>query len=401
MVANRDFFHRHEISAVLKHGILKRYPRVFASMAGMRTGRVVFFDGFAGPGKYDDGHPGSPLLALEAASGPKSGWDRDVECIFVEQDPGYAKQLRANLEAAQANDVTYHVWHGDAGDHVDKVLKVAGTDPLFSFLDPFGTSLSYDKLTSRLLDRKEATEVLLNINLEAVARIGGILTALEPEPHDPKTLGRVDTFFGGDWWREHFVTARAADGNASAGKAAKIVAAAFCERVKTSIGYDAFPVEVRRRPHHMPYFLLVLFYRHWQAPWKFNEQVSLAHDEWLEAAWEQDIAELIEQLDKESGGSTVSTDVAQASEKPAWQRARKQEREAWVAHIAENLTRQLATLGAFKLGERTREVYGDTIGLAREMDVKKAWDGLANSGGCGPRDTSIRHLEKAVIRPPA
>jgi hypothetical protein len=82
VVANEAFFEREQAAAVLKHGILSRYPRMFATMAGKRTGRVVYFDRYAGPGRYEDGAPGSPLPAIEAAR-ETAKWAREVECLFT------------------------------------------------------------------------------------------------------------------------------------------------------------------------------------------------------------------------------------------------------------------------------------------------------------------------------
>lgn len=50
-----------------KHKILRYYLGAwFAIMAQSRmVSRINFLDGFAGRGRYDDGEPGSPLIALE------------------------------------------------------------------------------------------------------------------------------------------------------------------------------------------------------------------------------------------------------------------------------------------------------------------------------------------------
>jgi hypothetical protein len=47
LTANEAFFQRKQAAAVLKHGILERYPTVFATMTGSssRGGRVVYLDG--------------------------------------------------------------------------------------------------------------------------------------------------------------------------------------------------------------------------------------------------------------------------------------------------------------------------------------------------------------------
>ena len=80
-----DFFKSRKSAAVFKHGILKASV-VFASKTGKDVdgNRVVFLDGYAGCGEYDDGQPGSPLLLSRCAEFVKDY--RDVLGFFVEQD---------------------------------------------------------------------------------------------------------------------------------------------------------------------------------------------------------------------------------------------------------------------------------------------------------------------------
>lgn len=64
------FFVSKKAAAVLKHALLDKYVVPFASKTGKHApdGRVVYLDGYAGPGRYDDGTPGSPALILESAA---------------------------------------------------------------------------------------------------------------------------------------------------------------------------------------------------------------------------------------------------------------------------------------------------------------------------------------------
>lgn len=47
-----------------KHEILRRYLNAWFPILGSQHERVVFLDGFAGPGIYEHGEPGSPIIAL-------------------------------------------------------------------------------------------------------------------------------------------------------------------------------------------------------------------------------------------------------------------------------------------------------------------------------------------------
>lgn len=69
---------------MFKHGILSRYPVVFAAKTGSASpgNRVVFLDGYAGRGEYDDGQPGSPLPLSRAAD----WWQGEFAAVRNEED---------------------------------------------------------------------------------------------------------------------------------------------------------------------------------------------------------------------------------------------------------------------------------------------------------------------------
>ena len=402
MVANDEFFQRQQAAAVLKHGVLRRYSTVFATMAGTRTGRVVYFDAYAGPGRYDDGSPGSPLLAMRAAA-TTAAWGRQVQCLFSEADRKKAAALSEALAAEAPEGFQYTVWPGDASEHVDGALEVARRDAMLTFLDPFGTALDYTSFTDKLLRRPAhlPTEVLLNLNLEMVSRIGGVLDSGKPQPHDETTLSRLDTFFGDQWWRQVFLDNRGDRGPGSAAAAAQAVASRFVRRVKDATGFGFFGVPVRRRPGHQPLFLLILFTRVGVAPWRFNDAVSQANADWREHCWRQD-------LDRQLGELSTEPDLfgewtaqyAQQSEHEAWLGQQKQLEQQWVDALGQNLVQLAHGHGPVRLMGHIKAVYGTTLGLAREKHVRAAWDARAAAGQLAPRDKSVKHLEQAVLSMP-
>ena len=49
-----------------KHLLLRAYLDGWFAILGSFSGRLLFVDGFAGPGEYADGEMGSPLVAIES-----------------------------------------------------------------------------------------------------------------------------------------------------------------------------------------------------------------------------------------------------------------------------------------------------------------------------------------------
>lgn len=212
MSANESFFVRRKAAAAFKHGILSVYPPLFAAKAGsvVEGGRVVFLDGYAGQGRYDDGTPGSPLLFVRAA---RANPQRAVTGIFVERDPQRFASLCQVLDRADPDgSVRRIVREGDLGALLPELLPTAaGGAALFAFLDPFGTALDVGQLRAGLLRRpgRAPTEVLLHFSVLTIARMGGILNASHSRGGglsipERKTVARADAFLGGDWWHAEF-----------------------------------------------------------------------------------------------------------------------------------------------------------------------------------------------------
>jgi len=130
-----------------KHQILRKYLGAwFPKLAW--TGRVIFIDGFAGPGEYSDGEPGSPLIALDVASNHKGNLSRcELVFIFVEKDGARFAHLSELLEATAVPDyMRWHAVRGEFSEHIARVLdsieeRGQNLAPSFMMVDPFGFSV--------------------------------------------------------------------------------------------------------------------------------------------------------------------------------------------------------------------------------------------------------------------
>lgn len=76
-----------------KHAILERYLQAWIPILSRQSHRVarrsqeiLFIDGFAGPGIYDNGQFGSPVIAISAALDHKINFPVPVRFLFIEQD---------------------------------------------------------------------------------------------------------------------------------------------------------------------------------------------------------------------------------------------------------------------------------------------------------------------------
>lgn len=373
MPSNEEFFASRRAAAAFKHGLLSRYPVVFAGKAGSITsGRVVFLDGYAGAGRYEDGSPGSPLLFVRAARA-LAKLRRTVTAIFVEQHPGRCAQLREALAEVDGAEVDYYTIEGDLGVHLPGLLPVADGSALFAFLDPFGTALDRQQLRSDLLGRagRAPTEVLLHFSISTVARIGGLLRVAgweqrELDEPDRKTVANVDRFLGGQWWHESFRAVANGEDLVTATKVALEVAQQYCADLCAETGFRSISMPVRPGPMQAPKYVLVLFTRHPDGIWEFASALGRAGRDWQRALYEADRT-------REAAKATRQGQYALFDSEPfdpdKYERDRRGE---WVRCIAANIERLLDLHGNFKLIDHTVEVYGSVLGQAWDKHLRRA-----------------------------
>jgi len=155
-----------------KHRVLRSYLDGWFPVMGHQAQRVRSFgddeprlllvDGFAGPGRYETGERGSPLIMLDALLSHQSFDDLGgVQFIFffIEHDEGRVEHLRGEIAALGElpNNVSVAIEHGEFESTFSSVIdpiieQGAHLIPTFAFIDPFGYSSASMSITGRLLD---------------------------------------------------------------------------------------------------------------------------------------------------------------------------------------------------------------------------------------------------------
>lgn len=185
-----------------KHRILASYLNAWFPIVS-RGGfpRVIYIDGFAGPGTYADGQHGSPILALRSLAEQKIDLNSRFEFHFVEREPAVVCSLEASLAQLRQRGLI----PASAEVHVHQEMKFEEAyetelrprllrypnAPVFALVDPFGWTGMPMRLIRDLL-RRPHTEVLVNFMFEEINRF----LAHEAQP------GNFDALFGGTDWRQ-------------------------------------------------------------------------------------------------------------------------------------------------------------------------------------------------------
>jgi len=141
----------------------------------MHPGQIIYIDGFAGPGAYTGGEPGSPIIAIRTFLNHHltSVRQKDVQFLFIEQDPARCRHLE-QLLADYSETTQYRVFEGNFDETMTGLLRrleetQTRLAPTFAFIDPFGYSHTPMKTIQRLM-RHPKCEVLITFMYEEINR---------------------------------------------------------------------------------------------------------------------------------------------------------------------------------------------------------------------------------------
>jgi len=182
-----------------KHEILRRYFEAWLPILANSNGRVVYIDGFAGPGEYSQGEDGSPVIVLKAARDHKYRTTSELCCLFVEDKKDRYDHLKSVLSALtppvpsnikfEAVNKTFDEQMSQTLDGITSEKKVLA--PTLAFIDPFGFKHTPFKTISRLMQQPKC-EVLINFMYEEINRFLSL----------PDYAATFDELFGTPEWRD-------------------------------------------------------------------------------------------------------------------------------------------------------------------------------------------------------
>ena len=167
-----------------KHQILRRYlGGWFPILTTYGQGRVVYLDGFSGPGIYTEGEPGSPIIALDTLiTHPHFGRLNRSEFVFlfVERAPDRCDNLNEeltkfwSLKGGQPSNVKVRVIQSEFAHMATAVLDFLRQQkktlvPTFALIDPFGWTGIPLKLIGELLAFQKC-EALISFMFDPINR---------------------------------------------------------------------------------------------------------------------------------------------------------------------------------------------------------------------------------------
>jgi len=287
--ADLSFFDLKRPWSERKDLILAYYLKPYLWKLAKKNRPILLVDGFAGPGRFEDGSDGSPLIICKAArSAKQEGLSVDVRVLCVEINPVLCARLRSHtsefagvaIEEAKFQDI------------LPRIEVFARTGTVFLYLDPFTvTGLAWTDLDRvfQFAHADSSIEVLLNFSGAALARVGcAILRINDPpaaEESDTNLLNsqgidesELSAVLGGDWWKQH-IQAKCP----FADKVARITEG-YCAKLRTRFNEVCWHDIKERSEHVVPKYTLVFGSRHPHALGLMNDAAvksrgRLAEDE--------------------------------------------------------------------------------------------------------------------------
>lgn len=183
-----------------KHKILRTYLDAWLPILG--AGRyahqhLVLIDGFAGPGRYSGGEPGSPLIMLSAYLDHPATLDATAHFFFIEEDHKRCDHLRGEIaKLTLPPKVHVEIIEGSFVEEfpvlIERLTKDFGElPPTFAFIDPFGAEEIPYALSTPLLQIPRC-EVLVYFPVGFLARFA----------EQPEFKPILDSLYGGEQWKQ-------------------------------------------------------------------------------------------------------------------------------------------------------------------------------------------------------
>lgn len=380
--AGDEYWEKQRLPSVLKHDLLGRYLPRFAAKTGSAAPSVVYLDGYAGRGRYENGSPASAERILQIAES-QAAKGISYRLFFYERRQESFAVLKPVVDEYVARGVQAEVVRCEVIGGLDQVVNASEGKPLFLFLDPCGLGIPFSALVSTLSGPRAVmwppTEILLNFSLEAVRRIAGHV--MSPTPNET-SMARLDDVLGGDWWRD-----LVRDGVSD--EAVDVIVRGFMGHLGLAIGMQIFAIPVRRHPAHKPVYFLLFGTRSPLGIWHFADDAARAAETWWSTFDIQEAARLKQKAGQEplfrpSMLMRQGLGEVEVEARPV---------------IAENIAALVAKRGPCRMRDFPGEVFGEYLGRVRETVVRAAIKDLYKQGrtpsnGIGPRIADL------VVSPP-
>lgn len=158
-----------------KLAILRKYLDAWLPIITKWSGRVIYIDGFAGPGEYVDGKDGSPIIAINAVLEHKATIKSEIKMLFIEADESRHEFLKQKISALKVpTNLKIECVCSKFSETLTEILdyleeQKKNLAPAFVFIDPFGfTGIPFNLIKRIMVNQR--CEVLITFMYEEINR---------------------------------------------------------------------------------------------------------------------------------------------------------------------------------------------------------------------------------------
>lgn len=268
---NDDFFVEKKQWSKVKDDLLGCYLKPYVSKILHTHRPLTYVDCFAGKGRFDDGNPGSPLIALEifreALAVTKLDGKPKVRATFI--DLNYANDLEMNLSTYKGVKIV----SGTYEDTIDEILKSDAGCNVFLYIDPYGIkALDCIKFDTFANGKFNSIELLINMNsfgfLREACNVMGTKFKVDDNSffddlveYDPtildatdKSINALNRIAGGDYWKDIITLYKS--GRIDGYEAEEQFSEKYCQRLSKSYKY-VLNMPIRIQQNHHPKYRMI------------------------------------------------------------------------------------------------------------------------------------------------
>lgn len=281
-----QFFTQPQRWSLRKHRILRKYLPPFFGKVGSRASSVFLVDGFAGPGKYEDGSPSSPLLTASLAD-ESAKWRREkpvaLKIVNIESNPTHYISL-ANVTKDWVHRGVVKNIEGEFGEKIGEALTDAGGSPALFFIDPYRpTDIPFAHLLPILTRAQKTSELIINFDTDGLGRIADGVFRTEPKSDSMVKMiqsftARVNEVLGNDQWQAKLLNA-----NLPTAERYELLLQEYMTHL-SEYGYEVAAYGIRKSIDSSPKYHLVYCTRHFEGIRLMNNFFCEEEDNLLEEA---------------------------------------------------------------------------------------------------------------------
>ena len=267
---NDDFFKTKKSWSEVKDQLLGCYFKPYVQKI-LRTSRpLIYVDCFAGKGRFDDGKPGSPLIALDIIRDCLASTkmlQTQICSWFI--DLNYSDDLRNNLK----DYLGVKIISGKYEEHIMDLLKESPNCNIFLYIDPYGIKALQSSIFDKLAcEPFYSIELLINLNSFGFIREACHAMKIQFNlddftlfddlveydatklPATAKSIQDLNEIAGGDYWQRIILDYK--EGRINGYKAEELFAEQYCQRLAKSYKY-VLNMPLRIKPGQRPKYRMI------------------------------------------------------------------------------------------------------------------------------------------------